>query len=249
MSARNMAGAQGRIGSPRHVHEVVQEHEAVNTEILEAVDGVPVDRPRRWCDGDPEFAENRGAPPPRRRDGPARPAQRRGGVDVQEESVPSIGPGNGPPECGARHAAGVEGEARRRRLRPALHTREGGELAGEPRLVVVPKTAHGLDIVVGPPPASAEGHTDGLVLTRHIAHTDTDEEPALGQHVDRGELLRQNHRIAQREDHDARPELHPRRPRRGVGQHGHRVEHLALRRERGRRSLGVDQYGVLAHPD
>jgi len=130
----------------------------------------------------------------------------------------------------------------------ALHARERSELAREPRLVVVPEATHGIDVVVGPPPAGAERHADGLVLTGDITHADTDEEPALGQHVDRGQLLRQNHRIAQREDHNACTELHPRRPRRGVGQHGHRVEHLAVGRQRGRPNLGVDQHRVLPHP-
>ena len=90
------------------------------------------------------------------------------------------------------------------RLRAALDAVERHEVAVERRLLFAPERTQRVDILVGAAATRVERHTHRLVLTRHVPDADADDQPAARQHVDRCELLGQRHRVAQRQDHDAR---------------------------------------------
>ncbi len=134
-------------------------------------------------------------------------------------------------------------------LRPALDPAERGELTAQLGLLVAPQRAQGVDPLVGAAAAGLEGHADRLVLARHVPHADADLEATLREHVDRRQLLGQDDRVAQRQDHDAGAERDARRDRGGVGEDRDRVHELGVRRQRRRRRVRVDEHRVLADPD
>lgn len=86
-----------------------------------------------------------------------------------------------------------------------------GRLAG-------PQGTHLIDLGVHPLPASLEARADGAVVVLPAADPHADGQPATGQHVDGGEVLRDLHGGVGGEDDDGRPEPHPLRQGRRCGE-------------------------------
>ena len=145
-----------------------------------------------------------------------------GGV---EDDVPSLanlgrsGAGNEPSVADAADPAGGGGAAsadpyRGRGLEDGLggdaDVVAGEEVAFVGDLVLLPQAAHEDDGLVGAPGAVALGHAAGLVfLGFFLSQPDGGEETSLGEVVQRGDLLGQDHRVAQGQGQHAGAELHP----------------------------------------
>ena len=102
-------------------------------------------------------------------------------------------------------------------------------VARKARRRVAPEHAPGLQVLVEQTAAFAERHAERAVLVSVPAHGWLDHQPALGQQVERGELMGEQQRMAQRRD-DRRADHPDARRRRGDGAH----QHHAVRPRRGR---------------
>ena len=67
-----------------------------------------------------------------------------------------------------------------------------------------PDAAHARDLLVHALPPTFERATDGAVVVLTTADADADGEPAVGQHVDRRQLLRDRNLVVRGEDDDGR---------------------------------------------
>ena len=160
----------------------------------------------------------------RPRDGRRRLAQaleaagRRGGV--QRKAVPAVALLDGAPERRLRVAADHDG---RRRLLDGLGMRldalEGGEAAAIGGRGLRPDGADRREVLVGDAAALLERGAEGAELRLEIAHADAEDEAAIRHDVERGQLLREDQRIALGQDDDPRAEADPARVR---GQEGER---------------------------
>ena len=93
--------------------------------------------------------------------------------------------------------------------RRALH-RCGADRVGalEGRLAG-PDASHARHLLVHPLPPAGERAPDGAVVVLAPADAHTHGQPAVGQHVDRGQRLRHRHLVVGREDDDRRPQPDP----------------------------------------
>ena len=141
-------------------------------------------------------------------------------------------------------------EPQRRALRPERlglepDVGEAVVAALERRRRVAPEHLPGRQVLVEQLAAALERHPERLVLGPVPAHRRLDDQAALGQQVERRELLGEQQRVPERRDDRARDQPEPRRRRRDRAQQRERV------RPRRRRVLVPGQRvvaRVLGHP-
>jgi hypothetical protein len=110
---------------------------------------------------------------------------------------------------GGRVAAHHHRQRALERARMGADSREADERAVERRPLVFPERAHRAEVLGGPSPASLHRDPDCLHLGLEVADAHPEGEPSARDDVEAGELLGENHRVALRQDHDARGEADP----------------------------------------
>src|SRR4051812_44332310 len=88
-----------RVGSTRHVAEVLHQRQTVDAEVLVAAHRVGVDRSRQWRDDDLELAQL-GRPVDLVREASEIPDRGLGVLEILEEAVPALAPLDRPPTGG-----------------------------------------------------------------------------------------------------------------------------------------------------
>jgi len=120
-----------------------------------------------------------------------------------------------------------------------------------------PQRAHDLDVLVGASTALTERHAQRVELLLEPPDTDSEQDPALAQAVERGDLLGERDRVALRKDDDRGPEPDrrglrpdPRQPDQRIGD-----RQVVARRHPATRIVGILRLvpggydGVLHRPD
>jgi hypothetical protein len=123
------------------------------------------------------------------------------------------------------------------------------ELAAMLNDVVAPQLADQLDALDETRHPLLEGNADRIELLFAIAEPETDNRPAAGHPVKGRALLRDDHRIEQRQKQQTRPQPHPLGLGSEARQQRHGLEHLQRRRH----EMLADHQRVeparLRHPD
>ena len=120
---------------------------------------------------------------------------------------------------------------------------ERPELALEVALAA-PERPHQPDRLVGAAAAALERDAHEVELVAVPADADAEREAAAGELLQRRDLLREVHRVVQRQEHDRRPEPDPLRPAGDPAERDERVVDAAVRVD----ALGADD-DVLGRPD
>src|SRR4029453_18437856 len=158
-------------------------------------------------------------------------AGRRGGV--QREAIPAVALLYGAPK---RRLGVTADHDRRRRLLDGLGMRldalEGGEAAAIRGRSLHPDGADRGEVLVGGEAALLERGAEGAELRLEIANADAEDEPAIRHDVERGQLLREDERIALGQDDDPRAEADPARVRGQEGERDDGVDDAIARCER-----------------
>ncbi len=184
--------------------------------------------PAARCHCDLEVAECRGP-----RDVRGRGVQLgdtcRGTFGRDREAIPTVRTRDRPLVGALRVSADDDRDRLLDRSRICVDSGEVDEAAVKFRMVVVPEVLHRVEILVGDRAAILEVGADRAELGLEIAHTDAEHRPAVAQHVEGRELLREHDRVALREDHDAGRELDRRGVGRGPREREQRIERRVLR--------------------
>ena len=101
----------------------------------------------------------------------------------------------------------------------------------EPALELQVTTPHGsqrIDVVIHAGATLGERHPHGIELTWYIADTEPGFQTAAGEHVDRGEFLGEDDRVALGEDHDAGTQAQRRGVCRKVGESSHLIHEVGV---------------------
>ena len=98
------------------------------------------------------------------------------------------------------------------------------EIAADSRFGLSPQRLHYLHSFDEPAPALFARHSENLVRRRRTANTDSDDQTAPAQLIDRCQGLRQLHRIADNRQQHGSAEAYARRQRRDVCEERDRLE-------------------------
>ena len=93
-------------------------------------------------------------------------------------------------------------------MRPDVAQLPEASLVGD--LVLRPEQRQQLEHLVQSRGTLLVRDAERLELLGAVAEADAEDVPALGHHVEGGDLLREQHRVVERSDHDVRDESHVR---------------------------------------
>ena len=125
---------------------------------------------------------------------------------------------------------------------------EVGEAPVELGVLVVPEVVHRVEVLVGDRAPVLVVGADRAELGFEVPDADTQRHPAVAQHVETRDLLREHDRIESQKDHDAAARRMGWTACRGPREREQRVECRVLRSHRRRRHLRVGEDDVLARP-